>query len=221
MRGQANYTSVIKPRVASLPIVEIDELYHIGSLDPKDKGLYYQSSYEGHGLSVSLDPDEWERIAKLGGGQWWRLSSEGKFIDAHQLDLKQRQQISDWGVANDLVKEIEAWRVSYYDDELDDEVGFLFEDYQEACLEAESWEAKPQKTETLKATQKLEQALGMQSDLDAFDHLLVIWAERTQDCDGIWWADQYGLYSAPRGVIFPKALGRWHQEKILDNQSSR
>ena len=46
---------------------EYEPLTHIGTLNPKDKG---RLSYEGHGLSVSTCPEEWQRIARLGGLPW-------------------------------------------------------------------------------------------------------------------------------------------------------
>lgn len=42
-----------------LPLLELDSVFHIGTLDPVDKGAR-GSSLEGHGLSVSLCPEEGE-----------------------------------------------------------------------------------------------------------------------------------------------------------------
>lgn len=49
-----------------LPILDLDSVVHIGSFGPSDKDSR-GSSYEGHGLSVSRDPDEWEALSKFGG----------------------------------------------------------------------------------------------------------------------------------------------------------
>ncbi len=103
---------------SSLPVVHISSVFHIGSLDPADKG---DQSYEGHGLSVSRDPFEWERIAKLGGQTWWRLDCDtGAFCDFHAINKRLRRLIRAWGVEQELVTEGVMWEYSWLDEELFD-----------------------------------------------------------------------------------------------------
>lgn len=71
-----------------------------------------------------------------------------------------------------------------------------------------------EETEALKPTAKLEERLGMKSYLDCFDHLLVVYGEEETDYDGVWWEDEYGHMSAPRGVIFPSRLEAWKKREI-------
>ena len=48
----------------NLPIVSFDSVFHIGTLDPADKGSH-GSSLEGHGLSFAASEElveTWERL---------------------------------------------------------------------------------------------------------------------------------------------------------------
>src|SRR3546814_17511865 len=75
---------------------------------------------EGHGLSVSMDPDAWEVIAKLGGEPLWELSRDGnRGLDAHGLSECHRRKRSDWAESEGLAVRADAWRWSRYDDEAD------------------------------------------------------------------------------------------------------
>lgn len=187
-----------------------EELIHIGTLNPNDKGRF---SYEGHGLSVSTCPDEWERIARLGGNPWHTLTKPSHyFLDFHALTFDQRQQIIDWGVENDYVCLGEAYEVLQYDED-GEEYKILCETYEEALAEVVDEEddaCLPVRCEVLKATSKLEDRLQMDPSLGlAFDLLTPLFVEEVLDWDGVFWDDDYGYWSAPRAVIVPKALPTW------------
>lgn len=65
------------------PLISFTKLYHVGTLNPENKG---SDSHEGSGLSVSVHPNEWTRIAKLGGGDLYSLSKSGnQFLDFHRM----------------------------------------------------------------------------------------------------------------------------------------
>src|SRR3546814_10515345 len=99
-----------------VPLVSFDALWHRGTMDAADKGCRGES-HEGHGLSVSTDPDAWEEIAKLGGEPLWELSRDGnRFLDAHGLSECHRRKMSDWAESEGLAVRADAWRWSRYDD---------------------------------------------------------------------------------------------------------
>ena len=192
-----------------LPVVALTRAVHIGTLDPDDKGLR-GASYEGHGLSVSVDPDDWLRIAKLGGLPWWELrNAAGRFMDRHALTGAQRDQISAWAVDAGLARRRELWRVTYHDDELDGDVSVLFDSREAAEVELDDLDdGEAQPVMALTATAALAARVG-RADGDCFDLAAVCFTEDITDVDGVWWADRRGPFSAPRGVILPGRLHRW------------
>lgn len=206
--------------VRRLPIRDLRRVAHIGTLEASDKGSSFGGSWEGRGLSISLDPEAWERIARLGGGRWWALDNDsGRFIEAHRLTEEQREMIIDWGVDQGYVERIAAWRSTHFDEE-GEEYFFLHEDREEVLLEVDfdgledEHERPVTETTALKPTPLLEEKLGMRSHLDCFDHLLVVYGEAMTAYDGVWWEDEYGHLSAPRGVIFPGNVGNWEPREI-------
>ena len=106
-----------------LPIIELLTVHHIGSFDPRDKGGRGES-YEGVGLSVSLHPDAWMAIARLGGLPEWSLTAPdggGRFLDVHALTVPQRGEIESWAQATDLTRNEPRWEVSWVDAEVSHE----------------------------------------------------------------------------------------------------
>lgn len=205
-----------------LPTRKISECFHIGTLDPRHRGRNYGSSYEGHGLSISRDPEEWERIAKLGGNRWWRLScSDGCFLDAQRLTKAQRSEIIDWAVAHGYAERQDAWRVSYYNDEVEDTVGYLFFGRAEALAERREladcgMEPTMRKVETVVGTPAFCERTGLPAGAGNTDHQLVLYAEELTDLDGVWWEARYSHMWAPRGCILPGKLSRWQRECVRE-----
>jgi len=214
-RGGSSETSSVLSRRLTFPQREIPRLAHLGTMVATDKG---KRSYEGHGLSVSLDPDAWSEIAKLGGLPLWELEkADGVFIEAHSLTEDQKDIITEWGIKSGLVETAISYQTTRWDDELDGEYCGLYSTYQEAYAEAETDESPEDMIKTvvtLKPLAALEQRLGMKSELDCFDHLLVVYAEDETEADEVWWEDAYGFMSAPRGVILPSRLESWSHHPI-------
>jgi hypothetical protein len=209
-----------------LPTRRCDEVFHIGTLDAADKGSVFSSSYEGHGLSVSECPEEWERIAELGGLPWWELSRPGgRFADAHMLDEEQRACVEAWGIGQGLVERVLAYKVSWYDSDREDSVYMLFIDETEArdelgeAEDEERQDRKLEKVEVLQGTTLLDSDMGFSTGLDCFDFLLITYVEKETELDGVWWDDILdGDLSAPRGVIFPERVSAWQITKIREPQ---
>lgn len=202
---------VARPQLEPIwfPVKQFDEedepLIHIGTLNPADKGEF---SYEGHGLSVSTCPEEWERIAQL-SGHWHTLSKVNhRFLAFHSLTMDQRQWITDWGLAHDYVSLQTAYEVTFYDCEEDCDRVCLFETYKEALQEIE--DDLPVETQVLKATPRLLERLKCQIPLGlTFDLLTTLFVEEELMWDGVFWEDDYGYLSAPRAVIVPQQLPTW------------
>lgn len=218
------------PALADPPLVELPLLWHIGTMDEADRGVNWGDSYEGHALSVSRDPEEWERIAELGGNPWWLLRNrQAKFLDAHKLTDVQREQVIDWAVSHGYAERVDLYEARLgYDDELEQERVMVVETPEEAEEEADSYGLDDGDT-TIRpfASFRTSQAFldrigatrGMLADLD---RLLVLFVDETMpNIDGVWFEDVYGPMSAPRGGILPSRLERWQKRKMRDTGQSR
>lgn len=204
-----------------LPLVSFDHVFHIGTLDPADKGAH-GSSLEGHGLSFAASDElvrEWSRIAKLGGLPTWRLKNpSARFVDAHALSKPERKAVSDWGVEQSYVEPVTVWHAVRWDDEIGDETWFVCESKEEAELEVEEG-GEVRRRRDLKGTPKLDALVGQESGLSCFDLLLVAYVEVETDLAGVYWEDLVdGWYSAPRGVILPAKVSEWQAEKVREPQ---
>lgn len=188
-------------------------VFHVGTFDLSTKGAH--GDLEGRGLSVSLVPDAWRSIARLGDAPEWRLSKSppGRFLDA--LALRPcRPTLEEWGFEHGLVEQSEMWVVKWYDDELDDEVSFLFETEEEAIAE-QSYRDDAQPLEhVMRWTQtgKLYREVGrtLQAPSLAYDDLCIV-AARAAGLDGVWWEEDLdeAVLSAPRAVILPERVSEW------------
>lgn len=205
-----------------IPVLLINKVFHIGTLDPAEKGRVHQGSLEGSCLSVSRCPLAWRSIARLGGLPLWELHKEGAtFLNVLALEpgLALREDIETWGVRQGYAKRQALWRTWMYDSEADSWGYMLFESEAEAVNEAQD-ESGPddgpvtEKVEELVGLGALCTRMGFSSlkDRNAFDLVAIAWAEDTlPQVDGVWWTEDYdpaGL-SAPRGGIFPSRVRDW------------
>ena len=196
---------------SKFPMVHFPEVYHVGDMDPKKKR---GGSHEGSGLSVSLHPEEWTKIARLGGNETNTLQNDSSvFLDFHKLADEQKKTILAWGVKNEYITPATIWRVSWYDDEMEDTVGMEFDNPEDAAAEAEGVEGE---VEVLQgkhvSTPKMKQRIqGDASSVMLMDLLSTIFVEDVLEWDGVWWEDvlRPEQFSAPRGVIVPSAMKRW------------
>ena len=101
-----------------LPLLRLPTVYHLGTLNPQERGQRFRSSYEGAGLSVSLCPHAWEQIARLGGQPLHTLSKpDAVYLDLHQLTSNMHDAISQWAIDQGLAEERVLWRAYDYDSE--------------------------------------------------------------------------------------------------------
>lgn len=204
------------------PTISFDVLFHVGSFDPSHKQA---GSYEGAGLSVSLHPEEWSFIAKLGGNPTWSLRRPGnRFLDAHAISLKNKHAIMAWAVQRGYAEPCDTWRWRYYDDEVELYLTCEFLTHEEAMREAYGLsESEKEMIGTVrkcsghrstplldKITQQKQPAIGNELTLD---FLYPVYADEVLSLDGVWWADRLdpNSYSAPRGVISQRSLPTWQR----------
>jgi len=192
------------------------KLYHVGSMDAAQKR---SGSYEGAGLSVSTHPDAWRRIARgfVTGDTFELTKQNNTFINANRLTGVQKNLILSWAEKNQLVEKSDIYRVSYYDDELEDTVYSDYPDIESARHEADSPEDIEKISGGVKPTDKLKQATNNPhlSSTGILDYILPLYAD-TIGLDGVWWQDVLDVtrLSAPRGVIVPSKINTWNIIKI-------
>lgn len=198
------------------PVLVIDRVWHVGGLDAASKG---RGSYEGAGLSVSVNPAAWRAIARGHvSGDTWRLDRPGsRFLDALGLGRSRAATIMAWGVRQGYAEPAELWRWTYWDEDLEENVHQTFATRQEAVDEAEcedddecvTLQHGHVSTPTLDAAAMQDRAsLGSKSVLDL---LLPLYAEQVLGLDGVWWSECLDplCLSAPRGVIPAAAVPAW------------
>lgn len=216
---------------ANAPRRRLRTVYHVGTLDPQDKGVRGES-YEGTGLSVSRDPEAWVQIAKLGGLPWWKAAvAELRFVDMHALRRKHEAAIAQWGIEHGWVEPAPVYALFTYDDELEAEQCMEFASYDQAVREV-LWEEDTQSPEAVKQaledlgarveqrlgwrpTAALRQAMGHdptrldEASTTLWDDVAVLWAQ-AHGWDGAWWEETLDPdnYSAPRGVIFKESVSK-------------
>jgi len=206
----------------TLSVRRLRSLIHVGHLDrPLTKS---DASYEGLGLSVSLDPDAWESITPLGGGRWHlTLVTPGPtaFVDYHRLSPRRRRALTACAITLGWLQETDQFEARYYDDELEAEIAVLFPTHAAAAAEyaEEDYTIVPRRVWVATAAlQTLWQHrfTGRLSDgmAEEVAHTLVL--EATGLFDGVWWSDDSDpiRLSAPRGVVFQSRLSRWHAVPI-------
>lgn len=197
----------------SLPLKTIKNVFHVGTMDIGKKSEY---SFEGSGLSVSNNPDEWRKIAKLGGDLYSLSKLNGVFVDVHEISNNQITNIISWGIKNGYVLQEKTYKVRILDEE--GEEGYMeFPTYGEAKKETYDDEDVIINTEGIKPTDKLKKETRQAriAPNQSLELLLTIYIEKNTDYDGIWWEDTLDVsrYSAPRGVIFNSKISEWKADK--------
>lgn len=196
---------------ASLPTRTFKELWHVGSMNPSDKRA---GSHEGAGLSVSLHPEEWRRIARghVAGDLWRCVRPGNRFLDFHKLTKAHRHMLADWAVQNGLAVRGSIWRVTFHDE--DGEPYFIdFQTREEAEREAWDEDETPitEVTGGLLPTARFHERTMTHEDTVDLGLLVTLYVEDATDLDGVWWNDilDVGRLSAPRGVIVPGRIRGW------------
>ena len=208
-----------------IPVIQLDKVFHIGTLDPASRGKNAGgSSLEGHCLSVSLCPHAWRYIARLGGNPLWEMRKPGaRFVDLTALHEKGLvPEVIEWAKAEKLVVETKLWKSWTFDDEADEWRYVLCmseEDALEECDYGKGPDGRPGAEEVTVpvGTWKLGSVTGakVQGDEDATDFALLAYAMQVPGADGAWWRERFDpdILSAPRGAIFPDKVMAWRREQ--------
>jgi hypothetical protein len=123
-------TECAPPAHSVFPCRTFDKLWHVGSMDISQK---CRGSHEGRGLSVSVNPTEWQQINPGTSGDLWTLVKPlNRFLDFHTLAPDQKKQMVDWGLKHDFVALGTLYRVTSFDSELDEDVYMDFVIFAEA-----------------------------------------------------------------------------------------
>ena len=210
-----------------LPLYRPRRVWHVGDLDrprPRSEG-----SYEGPGLSISECPEICAEIARLPGVTWELHRHDrrrGRFVDYLALSPAERAGLTAAAITAGLLTPTTWFRVTYRDDDLEDDRVMVFRDRSQAEAEATALNCDDSPTDD---------APPALSDYDGYDatpamhgrwaahfsgaindgqceemaHLMIL--ADYDEYDGVWWHERHApeALSAPRGVIFPAALGRW------------
>ncbi|MFC6046708.1 hypothetical protein ACFPYM_02535 [Methylobacterium hispanicum] len=212
----------------SVPVLSLPRVYHVGTLDPALRGVLHRSSQEGPCLSVSLCPESWVGIARLGGSPLFALErDEAAFLDvlAALRDPELRDVIVRWAESEGLIALREQYKAWRYDDETEEWSHFLFDARQQAEAEVDEFADGPDGGPAVEphmghvATEELARRLGCGpvDSLFAIDFAAILWAREAaphylgRTLDGVWFAEDYApeRLSAPRGGIFPEILSAW------------
>lgn len=203
------------------PTIQLSRVFHVGTLSgaPFPKPF----SHEGSGLSVSLHPEEWRKIARLGSNPVHVLEkSQGSFLDILKLSDSQASAMLDWAYSHGLGAEIEAYEVAYKEEDesgtLQDRFllitnGEIAEDEHRSMVE-EGISATIESIRVPSFTPFGEARIGFKVPLVfAKDLLISLWVEDVTELDGVWWNDVLlpHSYSAPRGAINLKSIPSWTQ----------
>lgn len=213
----------------SFPVVDLPELFHVGTFDETHKGVTHNTtSLEGNGLSVSLHPEAWREIARLGQDPVWKLTtSHAAFIDALSLEPEHWKAVTAWAETHGLAQKTEVVRVSWYDDEDDDRRYFEFDmakpdamtRAQNEASEYEDCDVRIERFPSWSSTQQLNERIGFDVESSLVrDMILTLYVEDVlhphANLQGVWWDEKLdpGMLSAPRGVIHTRALGTWQRQ---------
>jgi hypothetical protein len=194
-----------------IPTKSFPKLFHVGTMNHADKR---RGSYEGSGLSVSLHPEAWTAIARLGHQVWTCERPNNRFVDFLELSEAQHRLIANWAIDAGLATRGSVWRVDYVDDETDERRWITMTNRTEAQEEAAALrEVAIEVPNTLIAAPEL-LARMMQDRSEpsnAADLTTIAYAEDVLQIDGVWWNERLDILglSAPRAVIVPSAIPRW------------
>lgn len=204
--------------IPDLPVVAFAEVFHVGTLNEAERK---DASHEGDGVSVSLHPDDWISIARLGRGPVWsfdRADDEPlRFLDWHNLTSEQRDGLRTWGASQGWVTRRQVYNVLWEDEDWPGETIFMpFDSEDEARYEAEGRDdARIQPATAWRPTDTFPEA-RIDADVDPSDILAALYVrEYRPDLDGVWWEDTYApeLLSCPRGVLVHD-LGAYERRRV-------
>lgn len=218
-------------------------VYHVGRPDRTAAGGRSPSSgsQEGIGVSVSMHPEAWIRIAKLGGKGIYTLRRKDRVVGRFAAWAPSLQDRANrWGVAVGLLVPKPVFVVEREVSDEGGDIAIVSEEYAtKARAEAavayyggdfEDGGARVREvggfasTATLSARWRAHfSAKRPSADEAQIETLNLYMAVHHARLDGIWWQERLDPdnYSAPRGVILPHAYQRWSAEPVKTHEPTR
>ena len=209
-----------------LPVLTINKLYHVGDMTSQDKESY---SYEGDGLSVSVTPISWQKIAKINSNKIFGFSkADACFVDV--LKIKEDPMlygfILEWACDANLLEQKSFWSYPVFD-ENDQVQYFNAMTKEDALLELDMFDyGEFNKEDSIKeikvpvlTSQGSDRSVRYPHNCDAFDMAVYFWVEdyvkQNYDISGLWWEEDYKVeqFSAPRGLIFPQDIASFNKKR--------
>lgn len=210
---------------------EIETLYHVGTMDIGNKSRF---SLEGNGLSVSICPNEWMKIARMSSSTVWSLYKKNiQMLDYYSLTENDLKVATLWGVEQGYLKENIIFKVIKFDDEIDCDLESEHNTFKEACEEAcfdeeyTSYEeyqdfkeyegSRVERTVGYIPTERLKKISMVDVDISNSKEInLLIFLEMNTDLDGVYWDEVLDVYrySAPRGVIFNSKVNTFSRKIV-------
>lgn len=212
----------------SIKLMKRNKWFHVGNMEVKEK----KSSYEGSGLSISIHPNEWRRIARLPGNLYSVTKENPLFLDIHKLSKKKRNEIFQWGLKKGYLTPGEVFLYEYDDEGYPATMEFLsydewysewgYEAYDEEGLEL--MKKSLTKEKTFFGTKELSELSGWEYELPpslARTFCIIRYAEEVLELDGVYWNDilDVNRYSAPRAVIFQSKLEEWTIKLVQESKT--
>lgn len=225
-----------------LPVIALPVVYHVGSLDPAQRGSVHHTSQEGAGLSVSLCPQAWCEIARISGELFALEHDEALYLDVLKIGRTEKRMIGEWAITAGLAApslrfrawsydpDGEQWRYALCDtrEEAEAEVRADFnedDDTPIAAIVVPEPLPRGHKLVESEAGLRLSEAgvrraAGYGAAIDGFEFAAMFYAEDIlMQSDpaivGVWWRENFDpdLLSAPRGAIF--------QTRVCDMRASQ
>jgi hypothetical protein len=197
--------------------LNLSTVFHVGFLNLKNPTLNRPKSsfsLEGSGLSISIHPKAWTKIARLGGRENYTLSKKSpRFYMA--LESKSKDDLN-YCLENKFLIKATKYRAFSTDEEGEE---IYSEHDTEALAQAESDDVRPVKGYSFGSNGIAYWKSHFTSEVSnalAQSFASIFYAE-AHDYDGVWWNEilDVSSLSAPRGVIFQSKLNEWTITPVL------
>ncbi len=173
---------------------------------------------------MSLHPEEWTSIARLGGRTYRLRKSGARFLDVPGGSGRDPATLA-WAEREGFLAPRQFWRVTEWDPEREEDVYSDFESEAEARRESEVRSVYEDIADPVPVSGHVFAPRGEEYWHEAFarsepvrhelaEDFAPIFHARALGLDGVWWNDDYDppLLSAPRGAIFRPS--EWEVEEV-------
>lgn len=227
-----------------IPLIKLPTVVHIGTLVQADRGSQYTTSMEGDGLSVSLCPNAWAQIARLGGDLHELHRGDARFFDLHGISKATMSEIAGWAQTSGLIEKRTVFRGYFYDTEREQWSSSIFPSRDKAVEEVlfDFNMDEGDTVEDIVLERRLPRGVkspvvedsiwmltdigltrtnGFGADVEASDFAAMFFAEDVlaaadPTIAGVWWRERLDVsdLSAPRGAIFASAVASFARRDL-------